>query len=133
MNWLLLVTTGVMCSCGTYLLMSRHLSRVIIGVGLLGHGVNLFLIMSGTDGGEPAFVGVDPPAMADPMPQALVLTAIVISFAVIAFLLAMAFRSWSQTGDDLVEERPLGGDADPVASAASAATATGPAGDGGGL
>ncbi len=109
MNWLLLVTAGVMCSCGTYLLMSRHLSRVVIGVGLLGHGVNLFLIMSGTDGGEPAFAGADPAAMADPLPQALVLTAIVISFSVIAFLLTMAYRSWSQTGDDVVEEPTVDG------------------------
>ena len=104
MTLLLILTAGLLCACGTYLVLGRQLSRVVIGVGLLGHGVNVLLVLSGGDGGEPAFVGGDPGEFADPLPQALVLTAIVITFGVIAFLLALAFRSWRLTEDDEVED-----------------------------
>lgn len=104
MTLLLIVTAGLICACGTYLVLGRQLSRVVIGVGLLGHGVNILLVLSGGDGGDPAFVGGDAGDFADPLPQALVLTAIVITFGVIAFLLALAFRSWRLTEDDEVED-----------------------------
>lgn len=103
MTLLLALTAGFLCACGTYLMLSRQLSRVIIGIGLLGHGVNVLLILSG-GGGDPAFAGGDPAGFADPLPQAFVLTAIVISFGVIAFLLALAYRSWRITADDEVED-----------------------------
>ena len=104
MSLLLVLTAGFLCACGTYLLLGRQLSRIVIGIGLLGHGVNILLVTSGGDGGEPAFVGGDVADFADPLPQALVLTAIVITFGIIAFLLAMAFRSWRLTADDEVED-----------------------------
>ena len=104
MNVLLVVTAGFLCACGTYLLLGRQLSRIIIGIGLLGHGINVLLVLSGGDGGAPAFVGGDADRFADPLPQALVLTAIVITFGVIAFLLALAYRSWQFTEDDEVED-----------------------------
>ncbi len=104
MTLLLVVTAGVVCACGTYLLLGRQLSRVVIGIALLGHGVNILLVLSGGDGGDPAFVGGDVERFADPLPQALVLTAIVITFGVVAFLLALAFRSWRVTEDDEVED-----------------------------
>ena len=104
MTLLLVATAGFLCACGTYLLLGRQLSRIVIGIGLLGHGVNVLLVLSGGDGGEPAFAGGDPARFADPLPQALVLTAIVITFGVIAFLLALAFRSWRITADDEVED-----------------------------
>ena len=104
MNVLLVVTAGFLCACGTYLLLGRQLSRIIIGIGLLGHGINVLLVLSGGDGGAPAFVGGDADRFADPLPQALVLTAIVITFGVIAFLLALAYRSWQVTEDDEVED-----------------------------
>ena len=104
MTLLLLVTAGLLCACGTYLLLGRQLSRVVIGIALLGHGVNVLLVLSGGDGGDPAFIGGDAEQFADPLPQALVLTAIVITFGVIAFLLALAFRSWRVTADDEVED-----------------------------
>ena len=103
MNAVVALAAGVLCSCGVYLMLARKLSRVVIGIGLLGHGVNLLLVFSGGDGGTPAFVGGDPESFADPLPQALVLTAIVITFGVIAFLLAVAYRSYVLTGDDEVE------------------------------
>ncbi len=104
MSILLVVTAGILCACGTYLLLGRQLSRIIIGIGLIGHGINILLVLSGGDGGEPAFVGGDADRFGDPLPQALVLTAIVITFGVIAFLLALAYRSWQITDDDEVED-----------------------------
>jgi multicomponent Na+:H+ antiporter subunit C len=101
---LLALTAGFLCSAGTYLVLGRQLSRVVIGFGLLSHGVNLVLVTSGGAGGEPPFVGEDDALFADPLPQALVLTAIVITFGVTAFLLALAYRSWRITADDEVED-----------------------------
>ena len=104
MSVLLLAAAAVLCSCGTWLLLDRHLSRVVIGIGLLGHGVNILLVLSGGDGGAPAFIEGEAAGFADPLPQGMVLAAIVITFGVIAFLLAMAHRSWSFTADDEVED-----------------------------
>ncbi len=104
MTVLLALTAGVLCACGTYLLLGRQLTRIVIGIGLFGHGVNIVLVLSGGDGGDPAFAGGDAGDFADPLPQALVLTAIVITFGVIAFLLALALRSWRMTDDDEVED-----------------------------
>jgi multicomponent Na+:H+ antiporter subunit C len=103
-NLLLLVTAGVLCACGTYMVLGRELSRVVIGIGLLGHGVNVLLVLAGGRGGIPAFAGGDPDDFSDPLPQAFMLTAIVITFGVIAFLLALAYRSWLITADDEVED-----------------------------
>ena len=104
MTLLLVVTAGLLCACGTYLLLGRQLSRIIIGIALMGHGVNVLLVLSGGDGGRPVFVGDDRGTFADPLPQALVLTAIVITLGVIAFLLALAYRSWRLTRNDDVED-----------------------------
>jgi multicomponent Na+:H+ antiporter subunit C len=101
MNLVLAVTAAVLCSCGAYLVMQRQLSRIVIGIALLGHGANALLILSAGGRGRPAFGGTD---VTDPLPQALALTAIVITFGVIAFLLALAFRSWVVTRDDEVED-----------------------------
>lgn len=104
MTVLLVVVAGVLWACGTYLVLGRQLSRIVIGIGLLGHGVNVLLVLAGGEGGTPAFVGGDPAQFTDPLPQAFVLTAIVITFGVIAFLLALAYRSWLVTSDDEVED-----------------------------
>jgi multicomponent Na+:H+ antiporter subunit C len=104
MTLLLVIVAGALCACGTYLVLGRQLSRVVIGIGLLGHGVNIVLVLSGGDGGDPAFAGGDAANFADPLPQAFVLTAIVITFGVIAFLLTLAYRSWLVTDDDEVED-----------------------------
>ncbi len=104
MTVLLALTAGFVCAAGTYLVLGRELSRIVIGIGLVGHGVNILLILSGGDGGDPAFASGDAGQFADPLPQALVLTAIVITFGVISFLLSLAFRSWRVTADDEVED-----------------------------
>lgn len=89
---------------GTYLLLQRKLSRIIIGLGLLTHGANVLLITAGRRG-DPPIVGTGPEsAFADPLPQALALTAIVITFGVTVLLLSLAFRSWLLTRDDEVQD-----------------------------
>jgi multicomponent Na+:H+ antiporter subunit C len=105
MTVLIAFTAAVLFACGTWLLMQRRLSRIIIGVGLLGHGANLLLIVAGGPGGRAPLIGTEGNgAFADPLPQALALTAIVITFGVTAFLLALGFRSWQITRDDQVED-----------------------------
>ncbi|OWY62222.1 Na(+)/H(+) antiporter subunit C [cyanobacterium TDX16] len=105
MSTLLIACAGVLFGCGTYLVLDRQLSRVVIGIGLMGHGVNVLLLLSGGAAGAPAFVeGDDVSGFTDPLPQAFALTAIVITFGVIAFLLALAYRSWRVTADDEVED-----------------------------
>jgi multicomponent Na+:H+ antiporter subunit C len=105
MTVLLALAAAALVSFGTYLILQRQLSRIVIGVGLLGHGANVLLILSAGRRGNPAFVGNgDEAAIGDPLPQALVLTAIVITFGVIAFLLALAYRSWLLSDGDDVED-----------------------------
>ncbi len=94
-----------MIGCGVYLLLERSLTRVLIGVLMLGNGVNLlFLIAGGSAHRAPIIGGHGDAAMSDPLPQALVLTAIVISLATTAFVLAMAYRSWQLNGHDHVQD-----------------------------
>jgi multicomponent Na+:H+ antiporter subunit C len=88
---------------GTYLLLQRTLSRIIVGLGLMTHGANILWILAGRRGTPPIVEGQPADSMSDPLPQALTLTAIVITFGVTAFLLALAFRSWILTDDDEVE------------------------------
>lgn len=97
-------TAALLFALGTYLLMQRQLSRMIIGLGLIGNGANLVILASAGRRGRPVFVGDADGGLADPLPQALILTAIVISFGALAFLLAMAYRSWSLSGADEVED-----------------------------
>ena len=92
-----------MFGVGTYLVLQRKLSRIIIGLGLLTHGANVLLMTSGQAGDEPLIGAANADEFADPLPHALALTAIVITFGVTALLLAMAFRSWILRGDDEVE------------------------------
>jgi multicomponent Na+:H+ antiporter subunit C len=101
----LALAAAALFGCGTYLLLQRQLSRIIVGLGLLSHGANLVILLSADGRGEPTFVGQgDEAALLDPLPQAFVLTAIVITFAVTCFLLALAFRSWALTSDDEVQD-----------------------------
>ena len=89
---------------GTYLLLQRKLSRIIVGLGLLTHGANVLLITAGRRGDPPIVGRGDESTFADPLPQALALTAIVITFGVTILLLALAYRSWLLTSDDEVQD-----------------------------
>jgi multicomponent Na+:H+ antiporter subunit C len=100
---LTLVTVGLVAT-GTALLLDRSLVRVLLGLVLIGNGVAvLYLVVSGS-AGRPPFVGEPPGSMSDPLPQAMVLTAIVISLATIGFLLALSYRLWQVSGTDDVPD-----------------------------
>jgi multicomponent Na+:H+ antiporter subunit C len=99
----LVILVGVLFATGTYSMLHRSLTRIVVGVGLIGNGVNLLLIVAGSRPGVPPIVG-RLTGSTDPIPQALVLTAIVIGFALQAFLLALAWRSWTLDGNDDVED-----------------------------
>ena len=104
MTILLAACAAGLFAIGTYLVLQRKLSRIIVGLGLLTHGANLLLIGSGRRGDPPIIGFGDVGSFSDPLPQALALTAIVISFAVTTLLLALAYRSWMLTHDDEVED-----------------------------
>jgi multicomponent Na+:H+ antiporter subunit C len=101
---MLAAAAAALFGIGTYLLLQRKLSRIIIGLGLLTHGANVLLITAGRRGGPPLVSSGDTSEFADPLPQALALTAIVITFGVTALLLALAYRSWLLTRDDEVQD-----------------------------
>ncbi len=109
MELLLAITTGVLYAAAIFLLLRRGVVRVILGIALLSQAVNMLIfIAGGVRVGEPAFIAAGAetltPASADPLPQALILTAIVISFGVLAFTLAMVHRADQSTGADDVDE-----------------------------
>lgn len=106
MTILLAVLVAWLFAAGTYLLLQRALTRIVLGLGLLSHGAILLLITVGGRAGEPPIVGKgdDGADVAAPLPQAFALTAIVIGFGMTAFLLALAYRSWVGTNDDEVQD-----------------------------
>ncbi|WP_347351645.1 Na(+)/H(+) antiporter subunit C [Intrasporangium sp.] len=103
-NVVLLVVVAVLVATGVFLLLDRSLVRVLLGTLLIGNGVSvLFLLVSGP-AGEPPFAGIPATQVSDPLPQAMVLTAIVISLATIGFLLALSYRLWQLSGTDNVPD-----------------------------
>lgn len=101
----LLLLIGVLVGTGVVLVLERSLSRIVIGSGLITYGVNLLILMAGGRAGAPPIIGQAPvDQMADPLPQAMVLTAIVIGLALTAFMLAMSYRTWQLNGNDEVQD-----------------------------
>ncbi|MFO7320283.1 MAG: NADH-quinone oxidoreductase subunit K [Chloroflexota bacterium] len=98
------ITVGVILACAFYLMLRRSIVRLIVGLALMTYGVNLLIFSLGdlTKRGAPIIDETPVENMADPLPQALILTAIVISFGVLAFTMALGYRA-SQVieGDDL--------------------------------
>lgn len=104
-NLAMAVVLAVLYTVGFYLLMQRSLMRILIGIVVVGHGANLLLQLAGGPPARAPVLGVAPPGeFADPLPQALALTAIVITFALTTYLLALGYRSWVLTGDDTVQD-----------------------------
>jgi multicomponent Na+:H+ antiporter subunit C len=102
-SWEQALLIAVLAGTGTYLVMHRTLTRIILGLGLLGNAINLLILSSGDGPGVTPIIGQEGD-FTDPVPQALVLTAIVIGFAVTSFLLAMAYRAFTIDGSDEVED-----------------------------
>ncbi|NNK92567.1 MAG: sodium:proton antiporter [Acidimicrobiia bacterium] len=105
MSLALALAVGGLTASGTFLVTSRSLSRIVLGFSMLGHAAVLGLLAAGGRAGEaPLADQASVDAFANPLPQALALTAIVISFGMTLFLLALARRQNVLSGDDLVED-----------------------------
>ncbi|QOQ39553.1 Na(+)/H(+) antiporter subunit C [Trueperella pecoris] len=101
----LAILAGALVAVGVYLVLERSLSRIVLGLVAVTNGVNILMLIAGGPSGEPPMVGqARPEDMADPLVQAMMLTAIVLSLAVTGFLLAMAYRSWQLNGNDEVQD-----------------------------
>lgn len=104
MEIMMSILIGFLFMAAVYLILSRSLIRIIIGTGLLSHGTHLLLLTMGGLGGKSAPVLADGVTdYADPLPQALILTAIVIAFGVTAFSLVLAYRTYKVVGTDNME------------------------------
>ena len=103
------IVSGVLYATGLYLMLRRRLGQIIIGLGLLSNGTNMLIFTAGgLTRANPPVVPAGPdglaPPYADPVPQALVLTAIVIGFGVLAFTLVLAHRVHQSLGSDDVDD-----------------------------
>ena len=100
----LIIVMAVLYSCGVFLLLERSMTKVLLGFLLLGNATNLLLLIMAGPAGVAPILGDDerPDQMSDPLPQALILTAIVITFGVSAFLMALIYRSWRLANQDTV-------------------------------
>ena len=101
LSGILIVVMAVLFAAGVYAILERSLTRVLIGFLLLGNAANLLLLIVMGAPGQASFYGAKG-LTSDPLPQALTLTAIVITFAVSAFLLALIYRSWQLGQQDIV-------------------------------
>jgi multicomponent Na+:H+ antiporter subunit C len=105
------ILVGLFFAAGIYLMLSRHIIRILLGVVLFGNAVNLLIFTAGRHGprgaaGHPrgGLDGAARGAVANPLPQALILTAIVISFSFLTFLLVLAYRAYQELGTDDTDE-----------------------------
>ncbi|KKB40599.1 Na(+)/H(+) antiporter subunit C [Bacillus thermotolerans] len=105
MEILMSILIGFLFASAVYLMLSKSLLRIIVGTGLLSHGAHLLLItMAGLKRGAAPLLGEEAASYVDPLPQALILTAIVISFGITAFFLVLAYRAYQELGTDNTEE-----------------------------
>lgn len=108
MEIILAILVGVLYTAGVYMLLRRSILKFIIGIIFLSNATNLFVFMaSGLVAGKPAFVDTtaqNPGILSDPIPQALVLTAIVIGFGIVVFMLALKFKFFEATGTDDLDQ-----------------------------
>lgn len=104
----MLIVIGVLVSTGVYLLIERSITRMLLGLLLFGNGINLLILTSGGQDGNPPIIGHDSvhESMADPLAQAMILTAIVITMGIASFILALAYRSFKITTADVVQNDP---------------------------
>lgn len=105
------VLVGVFFAGGIYLILSPRLVRIMLGISIFSNGVNLLIFTAGrlTEAAPPILLdgGLQRPTMANPLPQALILTAIVISFSIFAFLLVLTFRAYQSLKTDNVDDMRL--------------------------
>ncbi|WP_151669680.1 Na+/H+ antiporter subunit C [Nitrincola schmidtii] len=105
MEMLFALCVGVLTTCGVFMILRSRTFPVVVGLTLLGYAVNLFLFSSGRLSINSAAIIGSTDAYGDPLPQALVLTAIVIGFAMTAFVVILAMRGRGDLGNDHVDGR----------------------------
>lgn len=109
MNLLLSITVGVLFAASIYMILRRSVVKLIIGLVLLGHGANLLIFLSsGLVRGKPPLVPMGGSRLegeySDPLPAALILTAIVISFGIVSFAAVLVKRAYQEVGTDDLDE-----------------------------
>ncbi len=125
-NLFLLLAAGTLVSAGVYLVLDRAMTKMILGLMLIGNGANLLILQAGGPAGSPPVMNRDSEIygdqVADPLAQAMVLTAIVIAMAMTAFMLTLAYRQYRYRTADVIEDdtedtaiaaRPIGAAAAP--------------------
>jgi len=115
MELLLAIVAGVLYATGLYLMLRRRLAQLIIGLGLLSNGSNILIFSAaGVTRAKPPLISTAMTAtqFADPVPQSLILTAIVIGFGVLAFALVLAHRVHQSTASDDIDR--IGSDSAPA-------------------
>ncbi len=106
MELLLAISIGALVAAGVYLALRPRLFSILLGITLVSYAVNLFLLASGAVLADAAPLTDRPGPWPDPLPQALVLTAIVISFGMTALLIVLALRAVNERGHDRVDDEP---------------------------
>ena len=115
MEWLISIAIGVMTATGVFLTLRARTFPVVLGLTLLAYAVNVFLFTMGRlNSGLPAVINDAQTQYADPLPQALVLTAIVIAFGMTAFMIVLALKARSELGNDHVDGLYLAKDEAPL-------------------
>ncbi|TDQ38026.1 Na(+)/H(+) antiporter subunit C [Aureibacillus halotolerans] len=105
MEYAMSILAGLLFAIGVYFLLEKQLLKVIIGTVLLSHGAHLMILtMGGLKKGAPPVLEDYISSYTDPLPQALILTSIVISFGVTSFLLVLAYRTFKKTKTDRVDQ-----------------------------
>ena len=108
MEIILAILVGVLYSTGVYMLLRRSMLKFIIGIIFLSNATNLLVFLSaGLVGGSPVFLSGKEDSIkgfADPLPQALVLTAVVIGLGIVVYLLAIKYRLFNETGSDDLDQ-----------------------------
>jgi multicomponent K+:H+ antiporter subunit C len=106
MEAMIALLIGVLTACGVYLMLRGRTFPVVLGLTFLSYAVNLYLFAMGRLAvGQPPVIGTGLPGYTDPVPQALVLTAIVIGFAMTAFVIMLALKARAELGNDHVDGR----------------------------
>lgn len=107
MEFLVASSIGILCASGVYLMLRGRTFPVVIGLALLTYAVNVFLFAMGRLAIDlPPILSPDATAYTDPLPQALVLTAIVISFGMTALVVVLALRTYLEIGNDHIDGLP---------------------------
>ena len=108
MEIILAILVGILYTAGVYMVLRRSILKFIIGLIFLSNATNLLVFLSsGITAGKPAFVDAstsDAASLSDPLPQALVLTAIVIGFGIVVFTMALKYKFYETTGTDDLDQ-----------------------------